>query len=405
MPPLWNVRYDLFQLLLEEHGLKPTLSTATVFGSPPTSVLVVVCNKPFSPEISGRRLQEFVIQGGIVLLAYESDFLKSSRLLPISGVGAFSGWAVEALDRRFQYEGFADCLRVTNIRNVDGAFDGIRTLVANRTGWFEPESTANIQWHVVAQLPENTKPARASQQPLLVLGHSNLRKAGPTATGSTSIGSTSIGSNAGGSTTSGSKANARSGTYVVLADTSLLTNGMLWHGDNSLLALRLSELLSQDRTQYCFLTNNQILGSATERLMDQLQSEQDDPALPEERQSNMTKLLRLGNALAQEVGKSNVINQALRQQPRNLSPQRYFRILLGVLSLAAVGWIVWKILTSRASPILLIARRQMRPAYELTTSSGAGTIAQPLATWLVNSACSVQARIIRRTGNNFWQCC
>jgi hypothetical protein len=259
--------------------------------------------------------------------------------MTVPGIGTFKHGPVTATDPSIRYSVFADCVRVSDIANVGSMFGGVFTIVTNRSTWFLPDSSGAFTWETIAKFPRGCLPEASQGKPLLALGR---------------------------------PASGGQGRILVSADASLLTNGMLWHGDNAVLAIRIAALLSGNRkSRLVFVADGLVLGSARDRLPPRPPTEPSNadarPKLPEPR---LSQLLKLGNAVAKEVVDSNVLNETLKQQPRNLQPSRYFRALLALITAGLLTWILWRLWTNRSLRPIQLRRRRMRSAYELRAATG-----------------------------------
>jgi len=153
----------------------------------------------------------------------------------------------------------------------------------------------------------------------------------------------------------------------VSADASLFSNGMLWHGDNAIAAIRVSELLcsSGRKTQLAFLADGQVLDSYRNRLDPAPEGDDESPQDRKLPEPELKKALRLANAVAKEVAESNILNEALRQRPRGIQPSRYFQALLYLVALLILLALVWALLASGTLQSFFLAPRRMRSAYEM----------------------------------------
>lgn len=327
----WHFRLDLFQLLLEEQGLTEQLDLDFALAQPRGSVIVVTgaVEKNMLPW---NRLLRFIEDGGTLLLASDKD-------VSLPGIGRFYTGPVIGTDPSTRYRSFSDCVRVSEITNAEGMFKSVGTIVTNRSTWFLPETRGAFQWQTVAQFPRECLPEASRGKPLLALGRP----------------------------VSGGR-----GLIVVSADASLLTNGMLWHGDNAVLAIRLASLLSRgDKRQLVFIADGQILGNARDRLPPPPSSSNPNrPPQAKPPEPQLSQMLKLVNAVVKEVVDSNVINETLKQQPRNVRAWRYFQLLLVVLTALFFAWALIKLLTSGTLRPILLRRRRMRSAYELQATVG-----------------------------------
>lgn len=302
-PDAWYFQYDLFQALLEQQGLQPTSSLDDALNHSKDSTIVIAGDPA---QLSSRRLAEFVQNGGAVLLATDRNW-------SVPSVAEFIEGPVTSNDPQTRYQGFKDCVKVP----ASGApeLSGVSTIVTNISGRLQLARNSPFRWTVAAAFPDTCLPVASRGMPLLAIGHSQRHKAG---------------------------------VIVVSADASLFTNGMLWHGDNAILTIRVSRLLSgSGRRRLAFLTDGQVQPSSRDRIASQAGAGQESPPvavpLPE---PNLQKLLKLGNAIANEVGRSNILNETLKERPRHRTPSQYFRLLLIAATVVAFLAAAWILITS-----------------------------------------------------------
>ncbi len=132
---------------------------------------------------------------------------------------------------------------------------------------------------------------------------------------------------------------------VIMADSSILTNGMLWHGDNAIFAIRISELLSRGKkTRMSFVADGRVLPSYKSRIdpttpnMDSNKAnEQSLPSLQELPNTDLETKLQIANHVLKSVADSNILNEAMANQPRPVNARGY---TLAVLALAAVACVL-----------------------------------------------------------------
>ncbi len=353
-------QYNMLQLLFEEQRMSVVRSYGGLFANPRKSLLIVGNDGMNSIALQAPELLKFVNDGGALLLMHELNGRDRANMMAMGGLGTFHRGPVLATRTKDAYEGFRDCVRITDISDRDGIFFGIESLITNRADWFVPSKQGNWDWEAVASFPTATQPVEAQPKQCLWIGRPK---------------------------------NKNRGMAIVLSDSTLLTNNMLWHGDNSQLALRLAELFKeQGRERFCFIRNNLTLDSITESLANKLREEQakqpQPPLTPPgpPPKPTLSQLLNLGNVVAKEVADSNVLNEALQRQPRHISPERYFRVLIGLLIVATIVWILWKILTSPSLRELWLARRRQRHAYEIQSGNEAGDY-RTAASYLAQEFC------------------
>lgn len=316
----WHFRYDLMQMLLEERGLSVVSGIDDALAAPSTSVIVIIGDRPRLSNNYWNSLLGFVVDGGTLLIASDSSFT-------LPGAGNFSQGPVITKDAFAQYQGFEDCMRIP----VDSArFEGVTEVVTNRAGWFTPRPVSLLEWEIIAELPARCRPTPSQGKPLLAVG---------------------------------SWGDMDDGVAVVSADASIFSNGMLWHGDNAVAAIRVSDLLcTEGKSQLAFLSDGQTLDSYRNRINpanDQL------PETPEPPEPEFKKALRLANAIAKEVAESNIMNEALRQRPRGVQPSTYFRALLYLVAMSLLIGTVAVILMNGTFQATFLPQRTMRSGYEM----------------------------------------
>lgn len=318
----WHFAFDLFEMLLEDRGLQIRSDLQSALAAPKQSVLVVTGSQPAISTNDWRRLGEFVLNGGALLLA-------SDNSISLPGIGQFSKGPVTSNNPDDQYRGFSDCLKIVpNVNSED--FSGVSRIVTNRSGWFVPDSSGLLDWNVLAPLPIDCRPSASRNCAVLSVGrwaHDN-------------------------------------GIAVLSADAGLFSNGMMWHGDNAIAAIRVSEMLcdSGTRSQLVFFADGQVLDSYHNRV--KLNQNEDVP-MPPVPEPELKRALRLANAIAKEVAESNVLNEALKQRPRGIQPLRYFRAFLYLVAILVLCGIIWALISSKALQAVFLAPRTMRSAYEM----------------------------------------
>ncbi|MDX1926723.1 MAG: DUF4350 domain-containing protein [Pirellulaceae bacterium] len=320
----WHFGFDLLQMLLEDRGLQVSGSLESALAAPKQSVIVISGSQPSRLMNNLDRLIEFVMNGGTLLLA-------SDNSLTLPGIGRFSRGPVTSNDPLEQYQGFNDCLRIVPQANTE-TFTGVAEIVTNRAGWFEPDSVGWLEWQVLASFPADCRPIPSRNNAVLAVGRWATDQ----------------------------------GVAVMSADAGLFSNGMMWHGDNAIAAIRVSELLCEGgkKTQLAFLVDGQVMDSYRNRidLTQDAEEPTEGPPVPE---PELQKAFRLANAIAKEVAESNVINEALRQRPRGVQPSRYFRAFLYVVAVMILIAILWALLASGTVQALFLAPRKMRSAYDM----------------------------------------
>jgi hypothetical protein len=114
-----------------------------------------------------------------------------------------------------------------------------------------------------------------------------------------------------------------SGPMILAGDQSLFTNGMLWHGDNAILAINVSRMLCEgQRSRLLFVADGAVLGSY-----------EDSPLL---------------------------------KNPPARAPY-YWRIILFVLAIMALAFVIWRISATGFTPQQPMPNRAMKTAQDLSS--------------------------------------
>jgi hypothetical protein len=313
----WHYRYDLVQLLLQERGLQPAGTLKQALEAPNESVVVLLGDLQGVLREQWDRLRRFVVEGGAVLIA--SDWPVEMR-----GIGRIERGPFSTADPAVQYQSFEDCLQLRELEPDSPLTRGVRSIVLNQSGWLTVPRNDSLKWTVAARLPAEGAPAAGRNQPVILMG---------------------------------ARERPFRGVMIVAADQSLFSNGMIWHGDNAVLAIRTVDRLCDGGRSRLFLLSNgravRVAGTAPSA----------GPPIPSvppvEPKLDAESLLRLANLVADEVQSSNLINEVLRDQPRSMRPLAWMRTILLVLLLTALAWLLWMLMRRRSQmPALQSARPQ-----------------------------------------------
>ena len=323
----WHFRYELFQMLLEQNGLEPTMAANEFLSDPEHSVLVIVgqLNRTIHP----RMIEKFCQSGGAVLLA--SDLKYSA-----GRICEFRGGPVTGIRSRDWYQSHHDCLEITDLDHAHPLTTGVNSIVVNRSGWLDSPRWFARNPEVAARLPLRCVPAEAGGQP--VIATIKLDQPG-------------------------------SGPLIVVGDQSLFTNGMLWHGDNAILAINVSKMLCEgQRSRLLFVADGTGLGSYEDSpLLNHLPPPASLPELPENMpEPELETMLRVANSVIRNVEKSNVLNEALANRPRNARAPYYWRIFLFMLAIVALAFVIWKLSAAGSTAQQPMPDREMKTAHELS---------------------------------------
>ncbi len=319
----WHVGCELFQMLLEERGMATIQSLESSLNSPADSVIVLTGDLTRLRSDIVANLVLFVKRGGNVLIATDQP-----NLMP--GLGEIKAGPVVALRVDDRYFDFKDCIRIQDIDTSHESMTGVKEIVANRTAWLSlPTNSARVnslRWQVIASLPSDCLPSNSSNQPLIAVG-----------TGSSQV----------------------AGVMVLIADTSVVTNGMIWHGDNASFAIRLSELLGRGKkTGLSFMVDGRVLASYRGRMQppppnisSNRTNEQPVPRIQDIPNTDLETKLRMANHILKSVADSNILNEAMAKQPRSVDSKLYVFAVLALV--AAAGGLLFLAYLLRRVPALL----------------------------------------------------
>jgi hypothetical protein len=301
----WHLGCELFQMLLEERGATNMQSLEYSLSTPSNSVIVLTDDLSRFRRDFWARLVIFVGRGGSVLIASDQPCL-------MSGIGEIKQGPVTSARNGDLYLQHKDCLRIQRLDTEHPMMLGVQQIISNKTAWLAlPSSTSArnpIRWQTVASLPLSSFPIECRDEPLISVGD---------------YPGTTV-----------------AGVMVLVADTSILTNGMLWHGDNAALAIRLSEALCRGtKKNLTFVSSGRELSSYKERLRSPKpnlsSNEQPLPRTPEMQNLDLDTALQVANQVLKGVENSNILNEALANQPRPVNPRRYTLSVLTILT--AIG--------------------------------------------------------------------
>ncbi|MCP4175805.1 MAG: hypothetical protein GY758_34095 [Fuerstiella sp.] len=324
----WHFRYELFQMLLEQNGLEPATSVKELLNDPQNSVLVMVgrLNGTIPPSL----VESFCELGGAVLLASDLRYAAGR-------ICEFRQSPATSIQRRDWYQSHSDCLEITDLNQEHPLMTGVNSIVLNRSGWLDSSRWSPRKQQAAARLPRECDPAEARNKPVIATLTLNRRGSGP---------------------------------VIMAGDQSLFTNGMLWHGDNAILAINISRTLCEGpRSQLLFVADGVILGSYKDSpLLKNRPWPASLPELPENMpEPELQTMLRVANSVIRNVEQSNLMNEVLANRPRNARAPYYWRICLFVLAIVALAFVIWRISATGLSPQQPMPSRAMKTAQELSS--------------------------------------
>ncbi len=327
--PDWHFTYELFQMLLEQNGVQPVRDFRQLGNNPAESVIVAFGD---ISGISSRNIQQFTRNEGAILLA-------SDQARNLDGICRFRSGPVIAEIERERFQGYEDCLLITDLTTTDPLMKGIRSLVVNKSGWIDKPPGSVLTWDVAARLPADTRPTASNRKTLFA------RIPTPRDT---------------------------NGMLLVCADQSLFTNGMLWHGDNAVLAINVSRLLTNGRNKILFLVDGLPLGSYQDSPQINATNSNPPPPMPDNiPEPGLDTMLRVANSVVKNIEQSNVLNEALANRPRDMSTPHYRRAIMFTLAALALAFVIWKLSANGPTTSAPMPTRHMRTAYALVSDQKA----------------------------------
>jgi hypothetical protein len=330
----WYLGYDGFRMLLEERGLTVRADLGSITQRPRETIVVCLGDLSGISLSEWRKLRRFVESGGALLIA-------SEQTSSIPGIGRILAGPVSTWQESAIYHQFRDCLRITDLSSTHPLTRDLRNLILNQTGWIALSSDSDLNWETAAWLPPACSPRAASSQPVVAVG---------------------------------SDPKSRDGLIILTADQSLFSDGMLWHGDNSIFAIRVTEQLTRGRRRWLIALNNGVpLPSylAELRAEEEARKPASPPQLPEnlpQPEPGLKTMLKVANAIIDEVQQSNLLNESLRDHPRRMGPVAWSLTLLLLLLILFAIWILWKMVQKSSQLFPLRQTRFMQSMYGVVSA-------------------------------------
>ena len=342
--PQWNYRYEVFQLLLQQSGLRVEKNIARAIANPRTSVIVTMGNLDRSRVVEWTDLRNFVDRGGKLMIAADGHFYSP-------GFGTINPGPVTTKTQELKFQGFDDCIRIQSFSNIHPITRELTEVITNRSGWVDSQSK-RLTWEDLILLPDsrvNSRPQPGSRitalpsdnKPILSIGYSQR---------------------------------SDDGFVIMVADPSIFSNGMLWYANNGdLVAAIANELAAENRTNLVMIVDSQIQSQVMLPSLPSLPN-QPEPApelpLPKETPSpQLNSLLQVANAALKEVADPARINDQLRDRPRNVSLEDYSRWIWTGAAAIAIAILLWQLLNRSPWFAPFATNRKMTTARNLLNSS------------------------------------
>lgn len=312
--PTWYLGYNGFRMLLEERGLTASTDLSRTLSTPSESVVVMFGDLSEISRTEWLRLRRFVSQGGSLLVA-------SERAFQLPGVTTFSLGSATTTRAADQYEGYADCIALSDLNTNHPLAKGLRHIIVNKTGWLSRSQDTSLDWQVIASLPDDCSPQAAQGQPVLLTGLDPIEGRG---------------------------------VMILSADQSLFSDGMLWHGDNSLLAIQACDLLCRGQRKWLTVYEN---GSTLPSYLQAAAPPSAIPSVPpatppvppnvDPPEPELATMLKIANKVIDEVQESNILNETLKDRPRNVRPVAWLRTMLLIALILFTLFILWRMSQTR----------------------------------------------------------
>lgn len=328
----WVYRYDIFQAFLQRDGLDPTTTIADALNAPSESTIILMGDVQRSRIQTWINLKDFVESGGRLLIA--PDNFHSSVYF-----GTVQPGPALATEPESMFSGYEDCIRVSRFRLNHPLVTGLKELITNRTGAISSTGITG-DWRQLAFLPDDCQPSLYSGKAILGISETET-----------------------------------DGAIVLLADPSVVSNGMFLFADNGEFTNRLANFLSEgDRSVLYFAIDNRPLkaipgiGIPRSPRRDSDQSIRNDtPPTPPDPQ--FQTLLEVANSALQELATPQAINSQLKDQPRDFNKRQYAATIITCLAILFVAWLVSR-LVSRTTSWITLRRPQTRATVETMLLDG-----------------------------------
>lgn len=296
----WVYRYDIFQAFLQREGLVPVAPISVALESPKDSTIVLLGEVRRESVGAWIKLKEFVDLGGRILLA--PDNFHSTVYFGETQTGPARARLEES-----KFSGFDDCVRVTRFRSNHPLVSNLTEIVTNRAGSIRRTGIAG-DWTQLAFLPDDSYPSEFAGKSILAVGETDW-----------------------------------DGGVVLLADPSVLSNGMFSFGDNGELASRLANYLSDGSRKNLFMA---VDGQPVRLIKGVAGPNASDSALsPDARESRNPEpqfqtLLEVANSALQELANPEDMNSRLKDQPRSFNKRQYVIFIVCAVTVLLLLWIV-----------------------------------------------------------------
>lgn len=342
----WYTGYQGLRVLLEEQGLSAPADLEQVLRNPAQSAVLLLGSLQNVSREDWLRLRRFVAQGGAALVAFEEP-----SFVRIPGVTTWFPGPITSTDPAIQYSAYSDVLQLP-VETAHPLVQSVPSIVVNRSGWFTEPDDSSLAWTVLVRCPPQLQPAGSANAGVLAIGTD------PSDSG---------------------------GLLILAADKSLYSDGMIWHGNNSVLAINTVLRLAAGRDQYAVVESGQLSSPNP----GQLPQDSLPPSMPPAEQfpdllrnapppiiqppptppslapppADLRTILRTANALLDKLQQSDLLNRTLRDRPRSVRPGSWLRTMLLLIVVVAGLWALLLLFRRRLPPLPEWKARFMRSVY------------------------------------------
>lgn len=355
----WQFRFDLFQMLLEQNGLEP-IGESESFVAPgrPINNLVVISLGMQDRNPTLQLVRKFATSGKVLIA--------TDRAVRFDELFLIQDGPVESLSSQDSYQEFRDCIIAADFPKDDALTGEISQLIVNRGGWIAGLSNRYGTWQIHGRYPRRVRPLASARKPFLasMTLHAFDQP-----------------------------------TLTIASDHSLLSNGMIWHGDNAMLAIELSRQLAADlngvgnsgNKKMLFLVDGQAMPSYTKRAQQEPADQSIPPippideippeAIPE---PTLDQMLKVANRVVSKVEDSDLINEFVSNQPRRIREPYFRRLLLILGSLFVLTYAIYRLsrppaIATPASTTLAVGPPPIDTSKDFATAEQRGVAARYLA--------------------------
>lgn len=284
----WHLQYSLYEYLFNQRGLETVQDPSEAFTNPETTAIVALGRQRVD-----RLLEQLAPVVGVSPILIATDYGGAAP-----GYFQIASGPVTARTREIRYLEHRDCLRLNTFPASDPLTGGLREVVINRGSWLAKLDERLGRWTVHGRYPIEVSPAESAFAAFIATWRSrDLSKPAP---------------------------------MTVVSDQSLFSNGMLWHGQNMLVALNTIGTFSVEGCERVLFIVDGLPkttpGAIVPPVMDMNVPKPEIEELPID--PSLQSLLEMSNAVITKFEDADLMNEMLANQPRRIREAYYRRILI-----------------------------------------------------------------------------